>query len=43
MPAECQKQLEAFTRGGLNLPIVLPMGTQEARKRAVRMVREVVA
>src|ERR1044071_6106122 len=42
-PAECRKQLEAFTRGGLNLPIVLSMGTQEARKRVVRMVREVVA
>src|SRR6266542_3318622 len=42
-PAECQKQLEAFTQGGLNLPIVLPMGTQEARKRVVRMVRELVS
>src|SRR5581483_9732364 len=42
-PAECRKQLEAFTQGGLDLPIVLPMGTQEARKRAVRMVREAAA
>ncbi len=41
-PADCQKQLEAFTGGGLSLPIVLPMGTQEARMRVVRMVREVV-
>ena len=42
-PADCRKQLEAFTKGGLDLPIVLPMGTQEARKRVVRMAREIVA
>ncbi|MDZ4347338.1 MAG: hypothetical protein U1E51_33435, partial [Candidatus Binatia bacterium] len=42
-PAECQKQLEAFTKGGLDLPIVLPMGTQEARKRVIRMVRQVLS
>ncbi|HEX9264194.1 MAG TPA: LLM class flavin-dependent oxidoreductase, partial [Candidatus Binatia bacterium] len=41
-PADCRKQLEAFTKGGLNLPVVLPMGTQEARKRVVRMAREMV-
>jgi 5,10-methylenetetrahydromethanopterin reductase len=41
-PADCAKQLEAFTKGGLDLPIVLPTGTQEARKRVVRMVREIV-
>jgi 5,10-methylenetetrahydromethanopterin reductase len=41
-PAGCRKQLEAFTKGGLDLPIVLPMGTQEARKRVVRMAREIV-
>ncbi|MBI2531272.1 MAG: LLM class flavin-dependent oxidoreductase, partial [Deltaproteobacteria bacterium] len=29
-PAECQKQLEAFVKGGLNLPVLLPTGTQEA-------------
>jgi 5,10-methylenetetrahydromethanopterin reductase len=40
--ADCRRQLEAFTQGGLDLPIVLPMGTQEARKRVVRMVREIV-
>jgi 5,10-methylenetetrahydromethanopterin reductase len=39
-PGECQKQLESFIRGGLNLPILLPMGTQEARKRAIRMASE---
>jgi 5,10-methylenetetrahydromethanopterin reductase len=38
--AECRKQLESFTKGGLNLPVLLPMGTQEARKRAVRMARD---
>lgn len=41
-PAECRNQLNAFIKGGLNLPVVLPMGTQEARKRAVRMVRDMV-
>ncbi|HSK30651.1 MAG TPA: LLM class flavin-dependent oxidoreductase [Candidatus Limnocylindria bacterium] len=42
-PADCRKQLEAFTHGGLNLPIVLPVGTQEARLRVVRMAREALA
>jgi len=41
-PSDCAKQLEAFTKGGLDLPIVLPTGTQEARKKVVRMVREIV-
>lgn len=41
-PSDCAKQLEAFTNGGLDLPIVLPTGTQEARKRVVRMAREIV-
>ncbi|MEO6163125.1 MAG: hypothetical protein ABIP88_03180, partial [Candidatus Binatia bacterium] len=41
-PSDCAKQLEAFTKGGLDLPIVLPTGTQEARNRVVRMVREIV-
>jgi len=39
-PAECKNQLNAFIKGGLNLPVVLPMGTQEARKRVVRMMGE---
>jgi 5,10-methylenetetrahydromethanopterin reductase len=38
--SECGKQLESFIKGGLNLPVLLPMGTQEARKKAIRMVRE---
>jgi alkanesulfonate monooxygenase SsuD/methylene tetrahydromethanopterin reductase-like flavin-dependent oxidoreductase (luciferase family) len=41
-PSDCAKQLEAFTNGGLDLPIVLPTGTQEARNKVVRMVREIV-
>jgi 5,10-methylenetetrahydromethanopterin reductase len=41
-PTECRKQLEGFIKGGLNLPVVLPMGTQEARKQVVRMVGEIV-
>lgn len=41
-PSDCAKQIEAFTKGGLDLPIVLPTGTQEARKRVVRMVKEIV-
>ena len=39
-PPECRKQLESFVQGGLNLPILLPMGTQEARKKVIRMVKE---
>ncbi len=42
-PAQCRTQLEAFTKGGLDLPIVLPMGTQEARKSVIRMVRQVIS
>jgi 5,10-methylenetetrahydromethanopterin reductase len=41
-PADCRKQLEAFTKAGLDLPVILPMGTQEARMRVVRMAREIV-
>jgi 5,10-methylenetetrahydromethanopterin reductase len=39
-PAECRKQLEAFIKGGIDLPVLLPMGTQEARKRVIEMARE---
>jgi len=38
-PAECRKRLEEFAKGGLNLPILLPMGTQESRKRVVELAR----
>lgn len=40
-PAECRKQLKAFIKGGLDLPVLLPMGTQEARKKVIEMVREI--
>jgi len=39
-PAECCRQLEAFVKGGLNLPVLLPTGTQEARKKVIQMARE---
>ena len=38
--ADCRKQLDAFIRGGLDLPILLPTGTQDARKQVVAMARE---
>src|SRR5215468_8080418 len=41
-PAEARSQLEGFVKGGLNLPILLPMGTQEVRKQVVQMARDVV-
>jgi len=42
-PAQCRQQLETFIAGGLNLPILLPTGTQEARKKVVTMMRDVAA
>lgn len=42
-PADCRAQLESFVKGGLNLPILLPTGTQEARKQVVRMAHELVS
>jgi 5,10-methylenetetrahydromethanopterin reductase len=39
-PSDCRKRLEEFIEAGLNLPILLPMGTQEARKRVVELARE---
>ena len=38
--ADCRKQLETFVAGGLNLPILLPTGTQQARRQVIRMARE---
>ena len=38
-PAQCRDQLESFIRGGLNLPILLPTGTQDARRRVIEMAR----
>ena len=34
---ECRTQLEGFVKGGLNLPVLLPMGTQEMRIKVIRM------
>ncbi|MFQ5849280.1 MAG: LLM class flavin-dependent oxidoreductase [Candidatus Binatia bacterium] len=39
-PSDCRKRLEEFIKAGLNLPILLPMGTQEARKRVVELAGE---
>jgi 5,10-methylenetetrahydromethanopterin reductase len=41
--ADCQKQLAAFVKSGLDLPVLLPMGTQAARKNVIRMVRELLS
>ena len=38
-PAQCRMRLEDFVQEGLDLPILLPMGTEEARKKAVTMAR----
>ncbi|HWP60409.1 MAG TPA: LLM class flavin-dependent oxidoreductase [Candidatus Acidoferrales bacterium] len=38
-PAECRARLQQFVREGLDLPILLPMGTPEARRRAVEMAK----
>jgi 5,10-methylenetetrahydromethanopterin reductase len=39
-PTECRQRLQDFVKEGLDLPILLPMGTQEARRRVVAMARE---
>jgi 5,10-methylenetetrahydromethanopterin reductase len=40
---DCRKQLETFVKGGLNLPVLLPMGTQEMRRNVIHMAAELVA
>ncbi len=40
-PADCRGQLERFVNEGLNLPVLLPMGTQEMRKRVVDLAKEI--
>ena len=40
---ECRTQLETFIKGGLDLPVLLPMGTQEMRKKVIRMASGLVA
>jgi 5,10-methylenetetrahydromethanopterin reductase len=42
-PADCRAHLESFVKSGLKLPILLPTGTQEARKQVVRMARELAS
>ncbi|HXG50723.1 MAG TPA: LLM class flavin-dependent oxidoreductase [candidate division Zixibacteria bacterium] len=37
---QCRERLELFVRKGLSLPVLLPMGTQEARKRTVKMAAD---
>lgn len=39
-PSDCRRRIAEFVTGGLNLPILLPMGTQEMRKRVVELARE---
>jgi 5,10-methylenetetrahydromethanopterin reductase len=41
--ADCRKQLETFVKGGLKLPVLLPMGTQEMRRNVIRIAAELVA
>jgi 5,10-methylenetetrahydromethanopterin reductase len=41
-PAACREQLQSFMEGGLNLPILLPTGTQEARRRVIEMAKSLV-
>ncbi|HEX9443968.1 MAG TPA: LLM class flavin-dependent oxidoreductase, partial [Candidatus Binatia bacterium] len=38
-PAECARRIGEFVNAGLDLPILLPMGDQEARKRVVELAR----
>jgi 5,10-methylenetetrahydromethanopterin reductase len=38
-PDTCREQLQSFIKGGLNLPTLLPTGTQEARRRVIEMAR----
>jgi 5,10-methylenetetrahydromethanopterin reductase len=38
-PEECVKRIEEFVKAGIDLPILLPMGTQEARRRVVDLAR----
>ena len=38
-PAACRKRLEEFIEGGIDLPVLLPMGTQEMRRGVVELAR----
>jgi 5,10-methylenetetrahydromethanopterin reductase len=39
-PSDCRARLAEFIEEGLNLPILLPCGTQEARKQVVELARD---
>ena len=39
-PEECRRRLDEFVDGGLDLPLLMPLGTQEQRKRVVEIARE---
>jgi len=39
-PSECRRRLEEFVAQGLDLPILLPMGTEEARKKVIELARQ---
>ncbi len=39
-PAECRQHVEEFVESGLDLPLLMPLGTQERRKDVVKIARE---
>ena len=39
-PDQCRRRLDEFVRGGLDLPLLMPLGTQEQRRRVVEIARE---
>ncbi|MFQ5683412.1 MAG: LLM class flavin-dependent oxidoreductase [Candidatus Binatia bacterium] len=41
-PSECRQRLQEFIQEGLDLPILLPLGTQEARKRVIALARDLL-
>ena len=41
-PSECRKRLDEFVKGGLDLPILMPLGTKMARKRVVGLAKELI-
>jgi len=38
-PSDCRSRLREFIEAGVNLPILLPTGTQAARKRVIKLAR----
>lgn len=39
-PKDCRRRLDEFVRGGLDLPLLMPLGVQEQRKRVVALARD---